>query len=242
MDVEGEGKPLKVLSAGAARTLVLALRQPFREETGVDLDAVFATAGSIAEAFNQGATCDVVILTGRAVAALVGTARVRGSASLGQVDTGIAARLGEPLPDISTAAALRDALAAAPVLYLPDPVTSTGGAHLDRVVRQLGIDDTIAPRLRPCPSGADAMEALAASTEHGALACGQATEIRSVAGVVLVGPLPGELGLTTEYTAGVSAGSARPALAARLVGLLSAPASRETREACGFADPPASAI
>jgi molybdate transport system substrate-binding protein len=235
--VDRDENSLKLLSAGAARSLVLALRAPFHRDTGVEVGATFATAGSTTSAFVHGAPCDVLILTGEAIVTLVerNLVRVDSCASLGRVETGLAARRGDPLPDISTAAALRDALVAAPALYLPDPETSTGGAHLLRVLRQLGLADTIAARLRPESSGSAAMEALAASGEPGALACAQMTEILSVPGGVLVGALPGDLGLATEYMAGIPTAGARVKLAERLVGLLSGPESRAIREACGFA-------
>jgi molybdate transport system substrate-binding protein len=235
-DMDRDENSLKLLSAGAARSLILALSAPFHQATGVELDANFATAGSTASAFFHGAPCDVLILTGDGMVALVERDQVRmGScASLGRVETGIAARLGDPLPDISTAAALRDALLAAPALYLPDPETSTGGAHLRRVVQQLGIADTVASRLRPQPSGSAAMEALAASAEPGVLACAQMTEIRSVAGGAVVGALPGDLGLATEYMAGIPMAGARAKVAEHLVRFLSGPESQAIREACGF--------
>ena len=50
---------------------------------------------------------------------------------------------------------------------------------LGQVLRQLGVHDEVAPRLKTAPNGATAMRALAASRGRRPIGCTQATEIRS---------------------------------------------------------------
>ena len=54
---------LALLSAGAAKGLVLALQQRFTEASGAQLQATFGAVGAIREQWLAGAPCDVIILT-----------------------------------------------------------------------------------------------------------------------------------------------------------------------------------
>ena len=45
-------------------------------------------------------------------------------------------------------------------MYLPDPERSTAGVHFVKVLRDLGIHDAVAARLRAFPNGAMAMREL----------------------------------------------------------------------------------
>jgi molybdate transport system substrate-binding protein len=227
---------IAVLSAGAAEGVVESLRPTFSAETGADLDGRFGAVGAMDGRFRRGDACDVLILTDVLITSLAAEGKVTAGsvAPLGNVRTGLAVRHGEPPPDVSTPEALRSSLLAARHLYFPDPESSTGGAHFVNVLRELGIDADVAAKLRPLPNGAAAMAQLAGSTGPGGIGCTQVTEILHDGGVTLAGALPGDLALTTVYTAAVSASAAQPELAHRLVALLTTPATRQIREASGF--------
>ena len=94
------------------------------------------------------------------------------------------------------------------------------------MLRKLGIDEIVAPRLHPFPNGATAMRELATATGRGLVGCTQITEIRYTPGVALVGPLPAEFELATVYTVAVCTGAREPDLARRFAALLSSPATR----------------
>ena len=183
-----------------------------------------------------GERCDAVILTAALVAELEREGRVLpgSSAPLGRVRTGVAVRAGEAMPDIADGAALRATLLAAAGIYFPDPKLATAGIHFVDVLRRLGIDEIVGPRLSPHPNGAAAMRGLAAATGRGLVGCTQITEIRYTPGVALVGPLPAEFELATVYTAAVAADAREPDLARRFVSLLSSPERRSMRERAGF--------
>jgi len=69
------------------------------------------------------------------------------------------------------------------------------------------------------PNGNTAMAALAKAAGR-PIGCTQHTEILGTEGVILVGPLPSELGLATTYTAGIVTRAAAPELARRLIEML----------------------
>jgi molybdate transport system substrate-binding protein len=102
------------------------------------------------------------------------------------------------------------------------------------VMKQLGIDNQVASRLRPYPNGATAMAEMAKCPEPGVIGCTQVTEILYTAGVDLVAVLPKEFELATVYTAAVSSKPANPSQAAALVALLSSADAAALRHAGGF--------
>jgi molybdate transport system substrate-binding protein len=77
-----------------------------------------------------------------------GAVAARPFVPIGEVRTGVAARLGEAVPPIDSADALKAALLAAPTIYLPDTVQSTAGKHVADVLARLGIAAETAPPLR----------------------------------------------------------------------------------------------
>jgi molybdate transport system substrate-binding protein len=230
------GRPLRLLSAGAAKGIVEALTPVWRDETGAEIIATFGAVGAIKEALDIGASCDVIVLTQKMIGALADEGRVLVDtvAPLGAVHTGIAVRDGDTLPDISDAARLRAALITANAIYFPDPERATAGVHFVKVLQSLGIDREMASRLHPLPNGATAMRALADEGQRGDIGCTQMTEIRYTRGVTAVGSLPSGLDLSTVYAAAVTRPAEDPEIARRFIALLTGPRSKEIRVAGGF--------
>jgi molybdate transport system substrate-binding protein len=234
---------LHMLAAGASKGLVGALSERFTAETDCTIDGAFGAVGAMRERFLAGEACDVVILTDRQISELVEHGQVlRGTpAPLGLVRTGIAVPIGQPIPQVATAAALAEALSAARSVFIPDPERSTAGIHFMNVLRQLGIADAVRNKLRPFPNGAIAMRALADAGEADSIGCTQITEIKYTEGVIVAGILPDALGLSTIYTAGVTTTAASPDAARRLVALLTGDDSSTLRASGGF-EPPDSGL
>jgi molybdate transport system substrate-binding protein len=228
--------PLYVLCAGAAKGLVTTLESRWTQDTGAALAARFGAVGAMKEALQGGEPCDVLVVTATMIDTLVadGTLHADTRADLGRVATGIAVPRGAPRPGIADADALRSALLAADTLCFPDPERATAGIHFARVLRELGIHDTVGPRCRTFPNGATAMRELAAAGSPRSIGCTQVTEIRYTEGVDLVGALPPPFELSTAYAAAATQRSAQVGLAARFVALLAGPASRTLRIEGGF--------
>jgi len=148
----------------------------------------------------------------------------------------VAVKAGAPAPLVDTPEQLKAALLAATGIYFPDPIKATAGIHFMSVLKQLGIDTELAPRLRPFPNGATAMGEMARCDESGLIGCTQVTEILYTPGVSLVAPLPQAFELATVYTAAVSSQADSPQAAAALIALLISPSSAALRAAGGFED------
>lgn len=227
---------LHVIAAGASKELVSTLGARMSEAGEAVVDGTFGAVGAMRERLLSGASCDVVVLTEAQIAALEQDGHlVAGTAvPLGRVRTGIAVRAGDRVPAIDTEDALRAAFLAAGGIYVPDTAQSTAGRHFMTVLERLGIAETVAARVRSFPNGATAMRHMAETTEPNAIGCTQVTEINYTKGLQLVGPLPEALGLATIYTAAVSTRAAEPALARRLVGLLTGAEAAALRAQGGF--------
>ena len=229
-------RQIHLLSGGAAKGLVSALQARFLAHTGQAIEGSFNAVGMMRDQLLAGAPCDVVILTNALITQLTDSGHVvAGSARpLGIVKTGIAVKDGAATPLLDNEAQLRQALLSASAVYFPDPVKATAGIHFMNVLKQLGIDVELGDRLRPCPNGAAAMQALSQAGEPDAIGCTQVTEIIFAPGVQLVAALPKAFELATVYTAAVSSRATLPQAAAALIDLLTSEEAAGLRNAGGF--------
>jgi molybdate transport system substrate-binding protein len=212
-------KTLRILSGGAAHGLVESVRTEFERDTGCRIDGTFSAVGAMRDRLLAGEPADLMILSRALIDRLAASGHVvrESVTDVARIATSVAARAGDPLPDVGTADALRVALAAADEIHFPDPAQATAGIHFANVLTELGLAEQTADRLRLAPNGATAMRALAASTARRPIGCTQETEIRSTPGVVLVAPLPPGCDLTTVYTAAIVTASAARAEAKELI-------------------------
>lgn len=227
---------LNILSGGAAQGLVGSLAPAFRTQAGFEIAGEFGAVGVMADKLRKGTPADLVILTAALLAKLAEEKLVADAsiADIGLVETALAVRAGDPLADVGDAAELRETLLASDAIFVPDTKASTAGIHVANVLRQLGIADQVAARLRIFPNGATAMRELAASGTRRPIGCTQSTEIISTKGVTLSGSLPPGCELATMYTAGIASAAAHPQQAQDLITLLTGAGQHEQRKRAGF--------
>jgi molybdate transport system substrate-binding protein len=225
-----------LLSGGAAQGLVTEVEEQFTARTGFTVEGVYGAVGVMRDKLLAGEPCDMVILSQALVDQLAREGQVVANTAtpLGTVKTGVAVKAGEPVPAVGTAAALKSSLLAAKGIYFPDPQKATAGIHFMKVLKALGVDQELAPRLRPYPNGATAMRELAACSEAGLIGCTQVTEIRYTPGVQLVGLLPAEFELATVYTAAVCTKARELKAAEQLIRFLASAETADVRASVGF--------
>jgi len=223
-----------LLSAGAAKGLVLALQDEFERASGQALVGTFGAVGAMRERLEAGAPCDAIVLTRAMIDALADAGRVDAGSvhDLGWVHTGVAVPVGVAPASVGDPDALRALLQRASAIYLPDPQRATAGIHALKVLRELG--QAQPQRLRAHPNGAAAMAALAGAGDPSAVGITQVSEILYTPGLRLLGVLPAPHALATLYSAGVVRGARQAGAAARLLALLGAPARAELRQRSGF--------
>lgn len=224
---------LKVFSAGAAKAAMVPLTEAFARATGHNVDIDFATMGLIQTKLSRGERADVLIVAAEVADALQksGVIAADSRRALAKVGVGVAVGEGAKVPDISTAAAFRQALLDAKSIVMIDPALGTSGKHLVEVYQRLGLTDLLKPKMRYGGGGYIVEPVGRGEVELG---LHQISEILPVKGVKLVGPLPEELQKWTVYVGAVTPGSGAPEAARALVNYLSGFQSKATYLSKGF--------
>ena len=227
---------LRILSAGAAQTVVEKIAAAYTRDTGNEVRADFSAVGAMKARVVAGELVDVVILTGALVDELISLGRVvPGSrADLGKVGTGVVVRAGTPLPNVSNAHVLRGNMPAAKKIVCPDPATATAGEVVMRAAETLGIAEQVRPRMQYFPNGYAAMKWLAESRGLLEMGITQITEILPNKGVTYAGPLPEALQMKTVYSAGLVARAENPEAARDFISRLIAPSARPVLAQAGY--------
>jgi molybdate transport system substrate-binding protein len=216
---------IKVLTAGAMRGLVDALRPQFERQSGLRVVVDNATAGVLAKRIAGGEAFDAVIITSTALQDLIAQGRIvpQSRVELAKVGMGVVVKRGAPLPDIATVDAFkRTLLAAKSVAYIDPRAGGTTGVYFDALLARLGIADAIRPKAKLKDGGHVADLVASGEAEIGVHVI---SEIKPVKGVTLVGPLPQAIQHTTVYAAGVAAAASDAAGAQALLKLLAGEAS-----------------
>ena len=224
---------IKVLSTVALSDAWHEL-QPRFEATGHKLTLVLGTSGGINKRIADGEPGDVIVSTSSGIEGLARAGKVTAGTSVpvARSRVGLAVRKGAPRPDISTPEALKQTLLAAKAVAYSDPAGGgASGIHLAKVLERLGIAQQVNARAklgRAVPNG----EAVVKGEAD--LAVQQIPELLAVPGVEVIGPLPGDLQNTTDFSAAVLATSRDPAAAKALVDFLRSPETVATLKARGF--------
>jgi molybdate transport system substrate-binding protein len=223
------------MSAGAVKTMVVALGAEFERDTGNRLDLNFGTAGSLRDRLKAGEKADLVILSESAIDALEKTGLfVPGSRTdLGRTVTGVVIKEGAAVPDISTPEAFKAALLAAKSVAYTDPKAGgSSGTMFAALLEKLGIAAEVNKKAVLGKGGVD----VATSIAEGRAEIGTTfiSEVLPVKGARVVGTLPGALHNSNTYTAAITAGGASREAAAALLRHLTNPAGRARWTAAGL--------
>ena len=229
-----EAAEIKVLSAGAMKSIVTELGESFRQETGHTIVISTGTAGEIRQKMVSGEWTDVVIVTDSVLEQLAAPGLIVADTrvDIARTAIGVAVRQGAPLPDISTTEAFKQSILASKSLVYTDPARgATSGIHFAAVLQRLGIADAVKGKTVLWPGGY-AAEALV--TGQAEICVHQISEILPVKGVTLVGPLPKELQKLTTYSAAVANLATKPEVARAFVAYLARPSFKPKLAAAGL--------
>lgn len=199
---------VRVFAAGAAKHAVEALAPAFQQATGHSLRASYDTVGALRDKVLQaapGEVADVVILSDAALTALRTAKRLDATPahSIGRVVVALAVPQNAPLPDLSTAEALRQALLAAPSIAFADPARgATAGTHFAKVLEALDITEAVKSKTTMLSFGVDVIRAV--SEGKYALGVSQSSEIMQHPGIRFAGGLPPPHALATGYSAALA--------------------------------------
>jgi molybdate transport system substrate-binding protein len=216
---------LKVLTAGAFKSAVVALVPEYEKASGHAVAVANDTTGAVGKRIAAGETFDVVVPTPAAIDEFAATGKVTpGSRTdLARVGVGVMVRAGALQPDISTVDAFRQAVLAAKSVSYIDPASGgSSGIYVGKLLQRLGIADQVKPKEKLKQGGYVADYISSGEVELG---IHQISEIVPAPGVTLVGPLPREIQNYTVYSAGISATTRHVDAARALIAVLSGPSA-----------------
>jgi molybdate transport system substrate-binding protein len=210
---------IDVLSTLALRGVLLAIADEFHSRTGLSFVATYKSTNMSLGLIAQGMTADMTILTREAIDRLVrdGVIVDGSTADLAQSGVGIAVKAGALRPDIGSVDALRRTLLRAKSVAFSR--LGASGIHFAQVIEQLGIADEVR---RKAHIG-DSFVGEVVARGDAEIAVQQISELKAVAGIDIVGPLPDEVQKISVFAAGVFRAARNPDDAKTLIAYLADP-------------------
>src|SRR5262245_8921863 len=190
---------LRVLSTLAVKGAFAELAARFQAAGGVRIDADFAPTLALLDRLRRGEAADAVILTREGLSEMLAEHRVAAASyvDIAKSWVGIAVKAGRAHPDISSEAALRTALTQSRAVAYSR--LGASGILFAELIARLGIAHIVNAHAVIVPSGLTAERLL---TDEADLAVQQISELKQVAGVEIVGPIPRELQVPAVFSAG----------------------------------------
>jgi len=208
---------LKVFCTQALRTSLLELAPRFEKATGHKVSLEVAPSGQLVKRVRSGETADLLIANAPNIDELIKDGKVSGSRTdIARAQVGLAIKAGSPRPDISTPEGVKRALLdARAVAYVEGGLS---GTLFEAALKKLGILDEVKKKAK---IGSPAAGFVARGEAD--LAAQQISELIAVQGAELLGPMPAELEVMTQFSVGVLAGAKDAAIAKALVEYLRTP-------------------
>ncbi len=210
-----DAAPIKVLSGGAMRPLMIEIVPLFERASGAKVEIEFRLTSVLKKEIEDGAIFDVALLPRLELDALVQTGKIKAGSTtdVTRSAVGLAVRAGGPKPDIATVAAFkRTLLAARSIAYSDGP----SGAYIAALLERLGIAGTMKPKTKL--TGGPVAELVASGEAE--IGMQQIVAILPIKGAELVGPLPSELQNVIIYAAGIAARAREPGAAHAFIGFM----------------------
>jgi molybdate transport system substrate-binding protein len=229
---------LKVISAGAVRSLVAGMIEDYSRRTGDKFDFTIGTTGQLRAIIASGQPADLIIASAPLMAELEASGKMTpGSRTdLGRVGIGVVVRDGAPVPAVATPEALKQLLLdARSVAYTGPAEGGTSGIHVMNLLKQFGIVEIVEKKAQHANGGRDAVEKVARGEAE--IGITLISEIVPVKGARLAAALPEPVQLWTVYAAAIPASSTQPAAARSFVAALTGPTMASRWKDGGF-DPP----
>jgi molybdate transport system substrate-binding protein len=226
---------LTVYSSIGVRSAAEGLFRQFETTSGHKLAVTWGTAPMLAKRIESGERADVLILSRASIDTLGKQGKIAPGSEVTLAGSGvaIAVKAGMPKPDISTPEALKQTLLKTNSIAYSEP--SAGGAsgvYFAKLIERMGIAEVMKPKTKYPPPGGFSAELL--MTGEAELAVQQKPELLHVAGCEIVGLLPGDLNLVTEFAAAVMAGSNNAEIGKALIAMLQSPAAKAAFRAKGL--------
>lgn len=219
----------------ATRQVLAELAAGFEQQGGCPVTIESVGGVDAAKRVQAGEAFDLVILGSDAIDKLIAAGHLQPGSRVDLVRSGVAVavRAGEPLPDLGSEDAVKQAVLAARSVSFS---TGPSGVALAALFERWGIADEIKPRLVQAPPGVPVGTLVA----RGEVALGfqQLSELLHVPGITIAGPLPPEIQITTTFSAGLPVGlvpgSAQAQQVQALLAYMTSPQAAEAKRRQGM--------
>lgn len=198
---------IKIISSMATRLLLVDLAAQWQTASGTHVSVESVGGLDAAKRVQAGEAFDGVVLAREAIDKLIGSGHVASSSrvDLAGSSVAVAVQAGSSLPDISTEAALRNAVLAAPTIGYS---TGPSGVAVIELFERWGLSESLKSKIVQTPPGVPVGSLVA----RGELALGfqQLSELMHLDGITVVGTLPEAVAITTVFSAGLCSVSTQP--------------------------------
>jgi molybdate transport system substrate-binding protein len=224
--------PIRIISSMATKQVLadlIALYQQARPDTVIELESVGGV--DAAKRVQAGEAFDIVALASNALDQLTADGKVVAGSQVDVVRSGVAlaVRSGAPHPDIGSEAAVKQAVLAARTLGYS---TGPSGVQLAKLFERWGIAEQIKDRIVTAPPGVPVGSLVAKGEVE--LGFQQLSELMSLEGIDVLGPLPAEIQIITTFSAGLASTSTQPEAVRALLAFLVSPATEPTKQRNGM--------
>ncbi|MBR0697649.1 extracellular solute-binding protein [Bradyrhizobium lablabi] len=234
---------IHVMISGGLTAAYKALVPEFERKTGHKVVTAYGpsmgtTVNAIPVRLERGEPADVLIMVGYALGDLIKQGKVVADSRVDLVKSpiGIAVKSGAPRPDISSADAVKRALLSAKSIAYSD---SASGVYVStEMFDKLGIAAEMKDKARKIP--ATPVGEIVAHDEA-EIGLQQISELKPVAGIDIIGPLPEPLQKITVFSAGIATASKSPDAGKALISFLGSPEARDALVNSGLDPIPAGA-
>jgi molybdate transport system substrate-binding protein len=215
---------LVVFSTIGVRSAAELLFAQFDQASGHSLAVTWGTAPMLVKRIEGGDTADVVVLSRAGIDALQKQGKIAAGSdvTLASSGVGVAVKAGAPKPDISTPEALkRTLLAAKSIAYSEPSAGGASGVYFAKLLERMGIAEQMKPKTKYPPPGGFSANLL--MTGEAELAVQQKPELLHVAGAEVIGLLPGDLNVVTEFAVAIMVGCKNGEAGKALIKMLQSP-------------------
>jgi molybdate transport system substrate-binding protein len=213
-------RALKMLSSMATRELLNELVAQYELATGQAVTAEAAGGVDVTKRVRAGESVDVVVLSNTAIDSLIAAGSLLPDSRVDLVKSGvaIAVREGAAEPDVASEEAVKRAVLNATTLSYS---TGPSGVYLEKLFERWGILEEIRSRIVVPPPGVPIGSLVAGGTVE--LGFQQLSELMSLAGIKVIGPLPAAIQTITLFSGGISPGCEQPELGRALLAYMASP-------------------
>ncbi len=217
---------IKIISSMATRQLLADLIARYQVSSQQQVTAESVGGVDAARRVRAGEAFDIVFLSANAIEDLIAAGRIVAGSRVDLVKSGVAVavRSGSPRPDIGSEDAVRRAVVAARSLSYS---TGPSGVYLTKLFERWGIADDIKDRIVQAPPGIPVGTLVAEGKAE--LGFQQLSELMSLPGIDVLGPLPSAIQTVTTFSAGLTTASTQPEAVRAILDFMASPAAAELK-------------